>query len=52
MTRVPNRDSLPAILLRESYSDNGKVKSRTLANLSKLPGAAPLPQGRALRRRK
>jgi len=34
---VPNRNSPPAILLRESYRVNGKVKSRTLANLSKLP---------------
>ena len=36
---VPNRNSPPAILLRESYRDNGKVKKRTLANLSKLPTA-------------
>ncbi len=34
---VPNRKSPPAILLRESYRENGKVKSRTLANLSHLP---------------
>jgi transposase len=34
---VPNRNSPPAILLRESYRDHGKVKKRTLANLSKLP---------------
>jgi transposase len=34
---VPNRKSPPAILLRESYRENGKVKKRTLANLSKLP---------------
>ena len=34
---VPNRKSPPAILLRESYRDQGKVKKRTLANLSKLP---------------
>ena len=34
---VPNRNSPPAILLRESYRQNGKVKKRTLANLSKLP---------------
>jgi transposase len=33
---VPNRNSPPAILLRESYRDNGKVKSRTLANISHL----------------
>ena len=37
IARVPNRHSPPAILLRESYRENGKVKSRTLANLSKLP---------------
>lgn len=37
---VPNRDSPPAILLRESYRENGKVKTRTLANLSKLPTEA------------
>ena len=34
---VPNRQSPPAILLRESYREHGKVKKRTLANLSKLP---------------
>ena len=31
---VPNRSSPPAILLRESYRQGGKVKKRTLANLS------------------
>jgi len=36
---VPNRTSPPAILLRESYREGTKVKSRTLANLSSLtPG--------------
>jgi len=35
---VPNRNSPPAVLLRESYREKGKVKKRTLANLSKLPG--------------
>lgn len=34
---IPNRSSPPAILLRESYREDGKVKKRTLANLSKLP---------------
>ena len=29
---VPNRNSPPAILLRESYRDAGKVRKRTLAN--------------------
>ena len=37
ITRVPNRGSPPAVLLRESYRDNGKVKTRTLANLSRWP---------------
>jgi hypothetical protein len=37
VTRVPNRGSPPAVLLRESYRDAGKVKSRTLANLSRWP---------------
>ena len=34
---VPNRNSPPAILLRESYREDGKVRKRTLANLSCLP---------------
>jgi transposase len=35
---VPNRDSPPAVLLRESYRDeHGRSQKRTLANLSKLP---------------
>lgn len=34
---VPNRNSPPAVLLRESYREQGKVKKRTLANLSKWP---------------
>jgi len=37
VTVVPNRNSPPAILLRESYRENGKTKNRTLANLSKWP---------------
>jgi transposase len=32
---VPNRKSPPAILLRESYRENGKVKTRTIANLTR-----------------
>lgn len=34
---VPNRNSPPAILLRESYREGDKVKKRTLANLSDWP---------------
>jgi len=36
---VPNRNSPPAILLRESFREHGKVKNRTLANLSHWPAA-------------
>ena len=39
VTRVPNRSSPPAVLLRESYRDGGKVKTRTLANLTAWPDA-------------
>jgi hypothetical protein len=37
VTTVPNRNSPPAVLPRESYREDGKVKSRTLANLSAWP---------------
>lgn len=37
---VPNRNSPPAVLLRESYREGGKVKKRTLSNLSALPEEA------------
>ncbi|MBI4936921.1 MAG: IS1634 family transposase [Nitrosomonadales bacterium] len=33
---VPNRNSPPAILLRESYREHGQVKTRTLANITHL----------------
>ena len=36
---VPNRKSPPTILLREGWREGGKVKKRTLANLSKWPRA-------------
>jgi hypothetical protein len=36
---VPNRNSPPAILLRESYRENGKGRKRTLCNLSDWPTA-------------
>jgi len=39
VVKVPNRGSPPAILLRESYRQDGKVKNRTLANLSSWPEA-------------
>ena len=34
---VPNRNSPPCVLMRESYREDGKVKKRTLANLSSIP---------------
>jgi len=37
VARIPNRGSPPAILLRESYREGGKVRNRTLANLSHWP---------------
>jgi len=36
---VPNRNSPPAILLRESYREGGQVRKRTLCNLSDWPTA-------------
>jgi hypothetical protein len=39
VVKVPNRGSPPAILLRESYREDGKVKNRTLTNLSAWPEA-------------
>jgi hypothetical protein len=39
ITTIANRNSPPAVLLRESYREHGRVKSRTLANLSKWPPA-------------
>jgi hypothetical protein len=36
---IPNRTSPPAILLRESYREAGKVRKRTLCNLSDWPAA-------------
>ncbi len=34
LTSIPNRNSPPAILLRESYREDGKVKTHTLANVT------------------
>ena len=36
---VPNRNSPPAVLLREAFREGGKVRKRTLANLSSWPRA-------------
>src|ERR1700742_5405405 len=37
IAKVPNPNPRPSFLLRETYREDGKVKNRTLANLSKLP---------------
>ena len=49
VTRVPNRSSPPAILLRESFRKDGKVKTRTLANLTDWPEAKVEALRRVLR---
>jgi transposase len=46
---IPNRKSPPAILLRQAYRENGKVKNRTLANLSGWDPARIEALRRALR---
>ncbi len=46
---VPNRSSPPAILLRESYREGDRVKTRTLANLSHWDPARIDALRRALR---
>ena len=37
VANIPNRNSPPAILLRESFRQDGKVKNRTLLNISSWP---------------
>lgn len=37
VARVPNRNSPPAFLLREAFRQEGKVKNRTLTNISHWP---------------
>ena len=49
ISTIPNRNSPPAILLRESFRDKGKVKNRTLANLSHWNPARIEALRRALR---
>ena len=36
---VPNGRSAPAVLLRESFREAGRVRKRTIANLGQLPPA-------------
>lgn len=46
---VPNRNSPPAVLIRENYREDGKVKHRTLANISHLHAERIMAVKRALR---
>ena len=46
---MPNRSSPPAVLLRESWREGGKVRTRTLANLSDWPEAKVEALRRVLR---
>ena len=45
---VPNRNSPPAILLREAWREGTKIRKRTIANLSRVPPAAIEALRRAL----
>jgi hypothetical protein len=40
---VPNRNSPPAILLRESFRDGTKIKKRTIANLQQFSFCSNCP---------
>ena len=37
IAKIPNRNSRPCILLRESYREGGKVRKRNIANLTHWP---------------
>lgn len=37
VTTIPNRKSKPTILIRESYREDGRVKNRTIANITSWP---------------
>jgi hypothetical protein len=37
VAEIPNRSSPPTFLLRESFREGGKVKNRTIANITHLP---------------
>jgi len=46
---IPNRNSPPAILLRESFRENGKTRNRTIANISHWPAEKIEALGRLLK---
>jgi len=37
IANIPNRGSKPTIIIREGYRENGKVKNRTIANITHWP---------------
>ena len=41
VTRIPNRDSPPAVLLRESYRENGKDLANLTRNTVRFGDARP-----------
>jgi len=49
---IPNRNSPPAILLRESWREDGKIRKRTLANLSALRNCRKNTNSTRLRNRR
>jgi len=46
---VPNRNSPPAVLIRENYREGHQIKHRTLANISHLPPERIMALKRAFR---
>ncbi len=38
--KIPNRNSPPAVLIRQAWRDGKRIRRKTLANISKLPPAA------------
>ena len=49
VAEIPNRNSPPAILLRESFREDGKVRNRTIANISSWSAARIAALRRLLR---
>jgi transposase len=47
--RVPNRNSPPAILLREAWREGKRIRKRTIANLTQWPSEKVEALGRLLR---
>ena len=49
---IPNRNSRPAVLLREGWYEGGRVRKRTLANLTDRPAEKIRRLRRVLKERK